>query len=328
MSVFTSIDRLELEAFLQSYQVGNLRDLQGIPSGIENTNYFISTDTGEYVLTLFEKLTPAELPFFLDLMAFLAEHQVPCPHPMPNRAGRYLAELKGKPAALVQRLFGSSTENPTSAHCATVGRALAQLHTAGAGFTQQRANDHGLSWRKKTARALAGKLSPEDNDLLQEELHFQHAYRFNGLPRGLIHADLFRDNVLFEGDELRGIIDLYYACADTLLFDIAVTVNDWCSTAEGELDQTRARGLLRAYNAGRALTTDEQRAWPVMLRAAASRFWLSRLYDLRFPRAGAITHSKDPQVFKRILLHRIHNEHHLHVAWPDDEKSDTCRKKA
>jgi homoserine kinase type II len=279
-------------------------------------------------LTLFEKLTAAELPFFLDLMAFLAEHQVPCPHPIRNRAGRYLAELKGKPAALVRRLFGSSTENPTPAQCTAVGRALAQLHNAGAGFTEHRENDRGLSWREKTARALTGKLSPEDGDLLQEELHFQQAYRFSGLPRGLIHADLFRDNVLFEGDTLRGIIDFYYACTDTLLFDVAVTVNDWCSTAEGELDETRARGMLRAYNAGRTLTADEQRAWPVMLRAAASRFWLSRLYDLRFPRTGEITHSKDPLVFKRILLHRIRNEHHLRAVWPDGEKSDTSRKKA
>jgi homoserine kinase type II len=313
MSVFTSIDRLELEAFLQNYQVGNLRDFQGIPSGIENTNYFVGTGSGEYVLTLFEKLTAAELPFFLDLMAFLAEHRVPCPHPIPSRTGRYLAELKGKPTALVQRLYGSSIENPAAIHCAAVGRALAQLHQAGAEFAKQRENDHGLPWWKKTAHALTGKLAPEDGELLREELHFQHAYRFSGLPSGVIHADLFRDNALFEGGELRGIIDFYYACTDTLLFDIAVTVNDWCSNGEGELDEARARSLLRAYHAVRALNADEHRAWPVMLRAAASRFWLSRLYDLHFPRAGEITHSKDPRVFKRILLHRIHNERHLHI---------------
>ncbi len=328
MSVFTSIDRLELEAFLQDYALGGLRGFEGIPSGIENTNYFVSTDSGEYVLTLFEKLPAKELPFFLDLTAFLADRQIPCPRPIRRRAGPYLAHLKGKPAALVQRLYGRSLEHPAVGDCAAVGRVLAQLHVAGAGFPKQRENDHGLSWRKKTAHALTGRLPAEDDELLQNELYFQDSYGFPGLPRGLIHADLFRDNVLFEDGALRGIIDFYYACTDTLLFDVAVTVNDWCSGAGGELDETRARGLLRAYHAVRPLSAEERGAWAIMLRAAAARFWLSRLYDLHFPRAGEITHSKDPEVFKRILLHRIHHAHHLSAVWPNDEKGDTQRKKA
>lgn len=325
MSVFTRIDRLELEVFLQNYALGPLHSFEGIPSGIENTNYFVSTESGRYVLTLFEKLPPEELPFFMDLMAFLAEHQVPCPHPVPNRAGRYLNTLRAKPAALVQRLHGVSVEHPTAAQCTAVGKALAQLHLAGVEFPQQRASDHGPQWRQRVAQALTPHLSPEDRELIQAELRLS-ATPAAGLPQGVVHADLFRDNVLFEGERLCGIIDFYYACTDIWLFDVAITLNDWCSNADGALEEPRACALLNAYHALRPLTAQEREAWPQMLRLAALRFWLSRLYDRHFPRRGAITHSKDPAVFKNILRHRIDRDQALRTIWPTNGSAVQRRK--
>lgn len=326
MSVFTRVDRLQLEAFLQNYDLGPLRSFEGVPSGIENTNYFVDTERGRYVLTLFEKLSAAELPFFMELTAFLAERQVPCPHPIPDRAGRYLGELKQKPAALVQRLRGASIERPTVAQCAAVGRVLAQLHLAGAEFARRRENDHGISWRSRTAEALAPRLSAETNQFIREELRLDAA-RQTDLPQGVVHADLFRDNVLFEGEQLCGVIDFYYACTDILLLDIAITVNDWCSNTDGELEESPARALLNAYHALRPLTAAERAAWPLMLRTAALRFWLSRLYDLHFPRPGAITHSKDPAVFSNILRRRIEHTAALQQVWPTKETA-AQRKKA
>ncbi len=317
MSVYTSISKGELEEFLAGYSIGELRKFAGITSGIENTNYYVTTSGGEYVLTIFEKLPATELPFFLDLMAYLAEHRIPCAHPARNKAGNYLGELKGKPAALVQRLPGRSLDHPKPIHCAAVGEVLARLHLAGQGFPQSRENDRGPRWWKQTAGALFERLSSEDAALLKEELHFQSRYRSFDLPRGIVHADLFRDNVLFEGDKLGGLIDFYYACTDILLFDVAVTANDWCNAADGALDERLTRSLLKAYQNIRPITAVERDAWPAMLRAAALRFWLSRLYDMHFPRPGEITHTKDPEVFKRILINRIDNEYYIRDLWPE-----------
>ena len=316
MSVFTSVSRLELEEFLIQFDVGQIVSFQGIASGIENTNYFVTTEHGEYVLTLFEKLDAVELPFFLNLTAFLAEHGVPCAHPLRTHRGHYLSQLKDKPAALVRKLFGASIERVDTHHCAAVGHALATLHVAGSIFPQTRANDRGPHWWKITAQALFPKLSGEDAVVLKEELRFQSLYRHSDLPRGIIHADLFRDNVLFDGVALSGVIDFYYACTDVLLYDVAVTLNDWCSGADGKLQVASAQALLTAYQAVRPMNAIERGTWPTLLRAAALRFWLSRLYDLHFPRAGEITHTKDPEVFKRILLARIADEYQLRGLWP------------
>lgn len=305
MSVYTAIEREELADFLRAYEVGELVAYEGIPDGIENTNYFVDTTRGRFVLTLFEWLPEADLPWFLELMAFLAEQGIPCAHPVADREGRYLRRLRGKPAALVQRLKGRSVSHPGEAHCRAIGGVLARMHVAGRGFPRRRSNDRGPRWWRETARKLDGRLAPEDRELLEAELRFQASHRTDALPRGVIHADLFRDNALFVGERLTGIIDFYYACNDVLLYDVAVTVNDWCSDAEGRLDGARTTALLAAYEAVRPLGAAEREAWPVMLRAAALRFWLSRLHDLHFPRPGEITHTKDPDVFKRILLDRI-----------------------
>lgn len=304
MSVYTSINTSELSSFLQHYRVGQLLEYSGIESGIENTNYFVTTTNGQYVLTLFEQHSAGELPFFLDLTAFLAEHQIPSAHPEQNKSGKYLDELKSKPAALVARLSGQSVTRANKEQCTAVGKVLARLHVASQHFPYSRANLRGPGWWASTAHALYPKISAEDTALLKDELSFQASYRNNKLPRGIIHADLFRDNILFDQNRLTGLIDFYYACTDVLLFDVAITVNDWCSNDDGGLDPLLLEAFLGAYQQVRPFEDEELVAWPVMLRAAALRFWLSRLHDLHFPRPGEMTHTKDPDAFRRILSNR------------------------
>jgi homoserine kinase type II len=304
MSVYTVIERDELEAFLADYEVGTLRDYSGITAGIENTNYFVTTTAGAYVLTLFEFTPAAELPFFLALMAHLAEHGVPSAHPLADRAGHYLRELKSRPAALVMRLPGASVAQPGISHCRAIGTAMARMHLATLDFAPRRDNDRGPAWRAATARLVAPCLDESDRALLWEaELEFRDDC-FAGLPGGVIHADLFRDNALFEAGHLTGLIDFYYAHSGAFIYDLAVAVADWCFddhklVLRGDL----ATALLGAYHAVRPLRTEEKSAWMPALRAAGLRFWLSRLKDLHFPRDGALVHIKDPQPFKRVLLH-------------------------
>jgi len=313
MSVFTTVSPDDLRHWLQDYAVGELQDLRGIAAGIENTNYFVTTSSGRYVLTLFEKLTAGELPFYLNLMAHLAERGVPSAHPVANRSGHYLGTLNGKPAALVARLDGSDVSAPTAAHCAAVGTVLARLHQAGASYSATMDNPRGPKWWCSVLPDILPFLPASEAALLQDEVRFQSQHRFSDLPRGAIHADLFRDNVLFAGDRVAGVIDFYFACTDVLLYDIAVTVNDWCVAADGALDVASTRALLDAYAAVRPYTAVESVAWPVMLRGAALRFWVSRLYDFYLPRAGELTHAKDPGRFRRILELRIREEDTLPV---------------
>jgi homoserine kinase type II len=313
MSVYTRVERDELEEFLRHYRLGELEDFAGITAGIENTNYFVTTSRGQYVLTLFEALGADELPYFLSLMAHLAEHNVPSAHPMPDEHGNYLRSLNGKPAALVVRLAGHGVEQPSTAQCAQLGRAVGHMHVVGQSFEGYRKNRRGPHWWQETARQVLPQLSNHETRLLRNELDFQRQHRHDTLSTGVIHADLFRDNALFVGSQLTGIIDFYYACNDVLLYDVAVTVNDWCTLADGQLDQARTEALLQAYQQERQFDAAERLAWPVMLRAAALRFWLSRLQDMHFPREGEITHIKDPTVFQRILEHRIAAQDTLHL---------------
>jgi len=304
MSVYTIVEQDQLETFLMQYDLGQLLNYEGISHGIENTNYFVTTTKGKFVLTIFEQYTAEELPYFLELMAYLSEHQIPSAHPIADKAGHYLRELCGKPAALVQRLCGASITQPNVEQCQSVGTVLGRLHAISADFPFHRPNARGTHWWHITAKKLYPHLSQEDANLLKAELHFQHEYSHLALPRGVIHADLFRDNALFDNNKLCGVIDFYYACNDVLLYDLAVTVNDWCSLENGHLDQTRLQALLSGYVSERALSQQERDTWQVMLRAAALRFWLSRLQDMHFPREGEITHIKNPDEFKAILQAR------------------------
>lgn len=308
MSVFTTVTEVQLRVWLSNYPLGELLELKGIASGITNTNYFVTTSTGRYVLTLFEKNTVEELPYFLDLMSHLAGHGIPCPAPVRMRDGHSLGILNDKPAALVTCLRGKSLEQPLAQHCAQIGRVLASMHEAGASFAQHMGNPRGEAWRIKTAGEILPFLDVAEAGLLSSELLYQTSHRIADLPQGVIHADLFRDNVLFDGDELGGLIDFYYACNDALLYDIAIAVNDWCVQDDGRLDELRAEALLDGYEQVRALTIDERSAWPLMLRIAALRFWLSRLSDFYYPQEGELIHAKDPQHFQRILQHHVQQQ--------------------
>ena len=311
MSVYTTVTADELRAWLRGYTVGELIELRGIAAGIENTNYFVTTTGGRHVLTLFEKLTAQELPYYLNLMAHLAERGVPSAHPVASRTGSYLGALNGKPAALVARLEGSDVAAPAAAQCAAVGATLARLHLAGQSYAATMDNPRGPKWWKAVMPDILPFLSAADAALLSAEVRFQSLRRFPDLPRGVIHADLFRDNVLFAGDRVAGVIDFYFACTDALLYDVAIAVNDWCITADGALDTARTRAFLDAYAAVRPYTPVERDAWPVMLRAGALRFWVSRLYDFHLPRPGELTHAKNPVHFRRILELRIRDEQSL-----------------
>ena len=254
MAVFTPVSRPELERWLAGYELGALIAHEGIASGIENSNFFVDTEGGRFVLTLFERLEAGQLPFYLGLMRHLAARGVPCPDPMPDRHGALLGELAGKPAALVSRLRGSALMTPGVAHCARLGALLAQMHLAAADYPGSLPNLRGLPWWVETAPKVAPFLSPALRELLVDELAAQQRFAasadYRALPRSAVHADLFRDNVLFEGETLGGVIDFYFAGVDTWLFDLAVTCNDWCiDDATGEFDMPRLAAMLRAYRA-------------------------------------------------------------------------------
>jgi len=305
MAVFTSVSEAELTVWLGDYSLGQLLELQGIASGIENTNYFVTTSNGRFVLTLFEILSADELPFYLNLMAHLARHGIPCPNPVANRANQFLGTLNGKPACIVSRLSGKSTTAPSSAQCASIGAMLGQMHIAGQSFSQVMPNPRGTTWRAATAPQVLPFLDAPQAALLESEVALHAQQSFAQLPQGVIHADLFRDNVLLEEDRIGGLIDFYFACSDALLYDVAITVNDWCMHSDGTLDTTKTQTFLRAYHAVRPLLDSEHDAWPMLLRLAALRFWLSRLFDKYLPRDGELINAHDPHHFQRILKNHI-----------------------
>ena len=316
MAVFTPVSEPALQALLSQYDLGSLVDHQGIASGIENTNYFVTTTQGRYVLTLFENLTATQLPFYLDLMHHLASKGVACASPMPTKSGTLFTSCENKPAALCTRLSGQDVHLPTVEHCRLVGQTLAQAHLAVADFKGQQPNLRGLSWWQETAPTVLPHLSDADRTLLEDELIAQTEFAASPLaqqlPRGAVHADLFRDNVLFAGTHdrpvLGGFIDFYFAGVDALMFDLAVTLNDWCidhSPADsGHWDSVRYQALIHGYTEVRPLTPAEVDALPMMLRAGALRFWISRLYDWHLPRQASMLKPKDPTHFERILRNR------------------------
>ncbi len=305
MAVFTPVGMTELQTWLQQFSLGQAQSLEGISSGIENTNYFVSTGQGEFVLTLFEKLTSAELPFYLGLMDHLAQAGLPCPSPARAANGDLFAPLNGKPASLVTRLQGRSVMQPEPAHCAAIGTMTARLHLAAADYPAIQDNPRGPRWWARTAPQVMPFMPAAEQALLADELEVQLTHRLDPLPRGVVHADLFRDNVLFDGMEVGGVIDFYFAGGDAWLFDLAVVVNDWGIDPQARHLPAHCQALLDAYQAVRPLTDAERRCWPTMLRAAALRFWLSRLYDLHLPRVGELIHPHDPSRFRDVLtLHR------------------------
>lgn len=304
MAVYTTVSRSELVELLSHYPLGELRAQRPIAGGITNTNYFVDTGCGRYVLTLLEDESADDAGYFFALTAHLQEHGVPCAHPVADVDGHYLRTLHGKPAALVERLGGKQLCRPTPAQCAAAGEQLARLHLAGQDFAQRRNNPRGRHWWRIARARLRPVLPADELTLLETELQALRVLDWSALPCGVIHGDYFIDNLLFEGDGVAGVLDFYYACDEAMLFDLAIAVNDWCSDDGGALDPDRSDAMLRVYAVIRPFSDAEREAWPLMARAAALRFWLSRQLDRYFPRVGELPGSKSPDEFARILQAR------------------------
>ena len=311
MAVFTDVSDKAAKALLKRMPLGELVSLRGIEGGIENTNYFLTTTQGEYVLTLFERLRADQLPFYLYLMKHLAQKGVPVPNPQADsKTGDILLQVEGKPAAIVNKLPGKSQLAPQVAHCQSLGGVLAHMHLAGQDYPRHQPNLRGLPWWNETVPVVLPHLDAANAELLRSELAFQNhtaeSSAYAALPRGPVHADLFRDNAMFDGEQLTGIFDFYFAGTDTFLFDLAVVINDWCiDLPTGALDNARAQALIAAYQAVRPLTAPERQLLNAMLRAGALRFWISRLWDFYLPREASMLTPHDPTHFERVLRERL-----------------------
>ena len=309
MAVYTDITEDDLRDFLTQYDVGELTSYKGIAEGVENSNFLLHTTREPLILTLYEKrVERADLPFFLGLMQHLADRGLSCPLPLPRRDGALLGELSGRPAALISFLQGMWLRKPEAKHCREVGRALAQMHLAGEGFQLTRPNALSLEgwktlWEKSADRA------DEVEAGLEEEIGSELAYLDSCWPRdlpfGVIHADLFQDNVFFLGDQLSGLIDFYFACNDMLAYDVAICLNAWCFEKDGSYNLTKGMALLEGYDAVRPLAEPERDALPVLCRGSALRFFLTRLYDWLTTPEGALVVKKDPlEYLRKLRFHR------------------------
>jgi homoserine kinase type II len=309
MAVYTDVAAEELEAFLAGYAIGELLSYKGIAEGIENSNFLLHASTGNFILTLYERrVAAADLPFFLDLMEHLARRGITCPQPVKNRSGAMLGELSGKPAAIITFLEGMWIRRPSGRHCGALGEALAKLHRAGADFPGKRANALSVAgWRPlyEAVAARCDSVQPGLAAALAAELAQLEALWPRNLPHGVIHADLFPDNVFFLGDKLSGLIDFYFACTDALAYDLAICLNAWCFEADHSYNVTKGRALLQAYAAVRPLASAERQALPMLARGAALRFLLTRLVDWFDERGAALVRRKDPmEYFRKLRFHQ------------------------
>ena len=318
MAVYTEVPFADAAELLHTLNLGVLTDLRGIQGGIENTNYFVTTEHGganhTHVLTVFERLSFEQLPYYLYLMKHLAGRGIPVPEPAADAQGEILHSLRGKPAAVVQKLNGHSELAPQEQHCDAVGEMLARMHLAGRDYPRHQPNLRGLPWWNQTMPVVLPHLEPAQARLLRSELAYQNHVAalppYAALPRGPVHADLFRDNVMFHNGTLSGFFDFYFAGDDTFLFDLAVCLNDWCvrhgePDIDGQHDPALARAMLGAYQRVRPLSAAERQLLPAMLRAAALRFWISRLWDWFLPRDASMLKPHDPTPFERVLRQRL-----------------------
>ena len=305
MAVYTDVSAEDLADFLREYDLGELLSYKGIAEGVENSNFLVHTARGHYILTLYEKrVAPEDLPFFLTLMEHLAARGLTCPQPVKNRSGALLGFVAGRPAALVTFLDGMWIRRPSAAHCGAVGAALARLHLAGADFPMRRRNALSVEgWRPLYVASAAGAdtLQPGLRETIERELSKLEGAWPSGLPMGVIHADLFPDNVFFLGEKLSGLIDFYFACTDTLAYDVAICLNAWCFEPDHAYNVTKGRALLQAYTDKRPLSAAERAALPLLARGAATRFLLTRLVDWLNVPAGALVKPKDPLEYHRKL---------------------------
>ena len=305
MSVFTPVAEHEARALLERYTLGELERLEGIAQGVENTNYFLTTTTGEYVLTLFEHIPRADVPFYVGLMDHLAHRDVIAPLPMRMDDGSMIADLKGKPTVIITKLPGAPRARPSEDDCRDAGHILAALHVGAVDYDVSLENPRGVAWRDRFARSVAPKLGQSENALIASEIAYQDLTDDSVLPQGIIHGDYFHDNVLWDDEGRGGVIDFYFACDDVLLYDVAIGVNDWCVTPDARIDPERARAFIHGYESRRPLEDFERALWPAMLRRAALRTWLGRLGYNYFPRDSQMTIPKDHEFSRRLLEHHI-----------------------
>jgi homoserine kinase type II len=315
MSVFTPVSPGEASAYLAHYTLGEVESLEGIAQGVENTNYFLTTTTGKYVLTLFEHIPREDLPFYVGLMDHLSRAGVRCPIPMPRDDGELLGELNGKPAVIVTCLPGAPRTHPSVADCRVAGDMLGRIHEAGVSYDAGLDNWRGRAWRESFARKLQARVSRPESDLIASENRFQAGHDNHELPVGVIHGDYFHDNVLWDDAGEAGVIDFYFACDDVLAYDVAIAVNDWCVNPDATLDDKRTRAFLQGYEHHRPFERTERELWPVMLRRAALRTWLGRLGYNHFPRESEMTIPKDHGFSRRLLEHHIEHAR----AMPGDD---------
>jgi homoserine kinase type II len=304
MSVYTSVEPAQLEQFLARYRLGKLQEFTAIANGITNTNYYLDTETGRFVLTLYEHHSDDELLYMLGLQQHLVNRSVRCSEPVTDRRGDLFSSLNQRPAAIIHRLQGQVQPKPGSFHCAEVGAELARFHLAGQDYTGIRTNPRDIDWIIAVTDMLDANLSSCDRQLINTSLQAANQFDLDSLPQGAIHADLFHDNVLFIDNELGGILDFDYACSGSFVFDLAVLLNDWCIDSRGDLVESRFNATLEAYQQQRRLEAVEIDALPLMLCIAALRFWLSRLYDKAFPLSGELTFIKSPDSFRDMLVLR------------------------
>jgi len=309
VAVYTDVVAEELGAFLAGYDIGELLAYKGIAEGVENSNFLVHTSRGYFILTLYERRVAAnDLPFFLGLMEHLHARGISCPRPVKNKRGEVLGHIAGRPAAVVTFLDGMWIRRPSPAHCAALGEALARLHLAGLDFTHSRVNALSVNgWRAlyEKCSARANEVQPELKQFLAAELaHLENAWPSN-LPQGVIHADLFPDNVFFLGNNLSGLIDFYFACTDALAYDVAICLNAWCFESDHSYNVTKGRSLLQAYAQVRPLSQEERRALPLLARGAALRFLLTRLVDWFDVPTGALVRPKDPfEYYRKLRFHQ------------------------
>ena len=309
MAVYTDVGAEDLSRFLAGYDIGALLSYKGIAEGVENSNFLVHTERGNYILTLYEKrVKAADVPFFLAFMEHLATHGINCPLPVHNKAGKVLGELAGRPAAIVTFLDGVWVRRPSSGNCTALGQVMAAMHLAGQSFKMERANALSVeNWRGlyEQAKDRADGVQPGLSATIAGELDYLEKHWPRDLPRGVIHADLFPDNVFFLGDRLSGLIDFYFACTDALAYDVAVCLNAWCFEPDHSYNVTKGRALLSAYGEKRALTAPEKAALPVLARGAALRFLLTRLVDWLAVPDGALVRPKDPlEYFRKLRFHQ------------------------
>ena len=305
MSVYTKINHNEMNQHLNKYSIGSVISLTGISDGIENTNYLLKTDQNEFIFTIFENLNNDNIADYLSFMNHLNNRKLLCPKVMKSKDNELFIEIKGKPSAIIEKLSGKSIVRTDDTHCSHIGELLANFHNYGKDFKIELINTRDINWCINSFKKLSDVITTDQSQLINRAINIQKEFLKQKLPIGTIHADLFRDNVLFNKGVVSGMIDFYYSYKGALIYDLAVVVNDWCSDVNGKIILSKYESLISSYNTNRPITKEENIFWRHALISAALRFYLSRLLDLHYPKIGEMTHVKDPLVFENILIDRL-----------------------